>query len=251
MTLRILPLVFACAITMTCTAEIGDLADDDAAQEPNDDPPPPPTPPSEMERCDGLDNDFDARVDESCNCPGGTTQSCYGGLPEHAGVGQCNLGSQVCAGDSEFGSWGGCDGFGLPGIEDCDDGVDNDCNGGVDDCETQDPDPVDPNDPDPPVDIPLFLVGDCITASCPPAKPYPIACNVLFTPGDNRGCVASRPDESVVYFQAGDECDKGLVVGTLVCGPTVGGALSPQNCPINKPVPMYPSDPSGCPEIQD
>lgn len=248
MTRTSLLLIFATSIIISCAASIGDPSDDDSTEDPV--PEQPVTPPADSESCDGLDDDFDGQVDEGCTCSDGDNQPCYGGLPEHAGVGVCAYGEQACSGDSEFGSWGSCDGFGLPSVEDCDDGVDNDCNGLVDDCDTQNP-PSDPDDPDAPVEVPLFLIGDCVTAACPAAHPYPVGCNVLFSPGDDRGCVASEPDESVVYFQAGDECDKGLIVGTLLCSATMGPPLSAGSCPINKPLSLYPDSPAGCPEIQD
>jgi hypothetical protein len=117
-----------------------------------------------------------------------------------------------------------------------------------------DPDPTDPDpiDPDPgTVEVPLFIVGDCVTAACPAATPYPVGCNVIFSPGDDRGCVASSPTESIVYFQAGDKCNQGLILGTLYCSATVGAALDFASCPINKPVPMHVSSSNQCPETND
>lgn len=116
-----------------------------------------------------------------------------------------------------------------------------------------DPDPgtdPDPNtDPKPSkVEVPLFIVGDCVTAACPAQAPFPVGCNVIFSPGDDRGCVASRPTESAVYFQAGDKCNEGLILGTLFCSDTAGPALSLATCPINKPVPMHVPTANMCPE---
>jgi hypothetical protein len=95
--------------------------------------------------------------------------------------------------------------------------------------------------------VPLFLLGDCITAACPANAPYPVSCNVVFSPGDSRGCVASTPTSSIVYFQAGDQCNKGLITGTLRCSSTPGAPLSAASCPINKPVPIYAATRAGCP----
>jgi hypothetical protein len=105
-----------------------------------------------------------------------------------------------------------------------------------------------PDAPPTVIDVDIFLLGDCVTASCPPEAPYPVGCSVFFAPGDDRGCVASRPDSSVVYFQAGDECDRGLITGTLRCSTAVGAPLDDASCPINKPVPMHVGDRAMCPE---
>lgn len=111
------------------------------------------------------------------------------------------------------------------------------------------PDPDPNSDPEPSeIEVPLFIVGDCVTAACPAEAPYPVGCNVIFSPGDDRGCVASQPDTSVVYFQAGDKCDQGLILGTLFCSVSAGPALSLATCPINKPVPMHVAAASMCPE---
>ncbi len=81
---------------------------------------------------DGLDNDCDGTVDEGCGCPV-TSQDCYTGPAEAAGVGICAYGTQACAGE-EFGA---CEGAVLPQLESCGadglgDGLDNDCDGTVD-----------------------------------------------------------------------------------------------------------------------
>ncbi|MBI1947694.1 MAG: carboxypeptidase regulatory-like domain-containing protein [Deltaproteobacteria bacterium] len=120
---------------------------------------------------------------------------------------------------------------------------------------TTDPPTTDPP-PDPclPVEVDIFLLGDCLSVSCPAATPVPVGCNVLFSPGDDRGCVAHTPGDSDVYFQAGDQCNVGVVGGTLLCQAVGcgGGAsvnLDAGNCPINKPVDIYAANPDGCPEI--
>jgi hypothetical protein len=78
-----------------------------------------------------------------------------------------------------------------------------------------------------------------------------VSCEVFFSPGDDRGCVASTPLDPVVYFQAGDECNAGFISGTLSCSSTPGPALTQASCPINKPIQFHPPDPGGCPEVTD
>ena len=68
------------------------------------------------ETCDTFDND--------CNSiPDDVTRSCYTGPVGTAGVGACQEGTETCT----AGTWDGCVGEVLPGVEICD-GVDNDCN---------------------------------------------------------------------------------------------------------------------------
>lgn len=121
---------------------------------------------------------------------------------------------------------------------------------GCDEPPDQPPDSVPPGTPPPDeIDVQLFFIGDCVTASCPADYPYPVGCDVAFSPGDDRGCVASTPTSATVYFQAGDECDKGVVGGTLRCANTPGSALDATSCTINKPVPIYATSPGGCPAV--
>jgi hypothetical protein len=90
-------------------------------------------PPSEP--CNGVDDDGDSEVDEGCSCGSGTTQPCFVGAPELAGVGACVRGEQRCVNTAEFGVWGACVGSGAASAEVCDNGADDDCDGVVDeDC---------------------------------------------------------------------------------------------------------------------
>lgn len=135
---------------------------------------------------------------------------------------------------------------GSPGTSTCTEFCDEP---GADDPPPDQPPPDQPPLPPDTVEVPLFFIGDCVTATCPTATPYPVGCEVLFSPGDDRGCVASTPTSSVVYFQAGDQCDQGLVGGRLLCSATPGAALGAATCTINKPVPIYASSPAGCPPV--
>lgn len=227
------------------------------------------------EACDGYDDDGDGQVDEGCVCMPGATQACFPFAPELASIGICGWGTQTCEGGGEFGSWSACDGATGPRDEVCGDGIDDDCDGadlpcgsggaggsggsgsgcqpsqeicgnGIDeDC----------NGVDAPCDAPICqsisLFGDCLTASCPANAPYPESCQVFFTPGDDRGCVASVPTSPVVYFQAGDECNAGFVSGTLCCSTTPKPPLTQQTCPINKPQPIHVASKTECPAVTD
>lgn len=91
--------------------------------------------PAAAEPCNQRDDDGDGRVDEGCSCSSGTSQPCFVGAPELAGIGVCTLGTQGCVSDMEFGSWGVCEGSGVPGPEVCDNDLDDDCDGVADeDC---------------------------------------------------------------------------------------------------------------------
>jgi hypothetical protein len=78
------------------------------------------------ERCDGMDNTCDGRVDVD---PSGSplVRSCYPGPAATQDVGVCRAGVEWCA----TGAWGSCTDLVLPTPEVCD-GLDNNCNGTVD-----------------------------------------------------------------------------------------------------------------------
>ncbi len=168
-------------------------------------------------------------------CAPGKTQPCYSGPNGTAGVGVCKAGTQTC---QASGSWGSCVGEVKPGSEVCGNAIDENCDGQAPAC--------------PALQVPIFFVKDCVTAACPPDHPFPVGCQVIFSPGDPRGCVANAPGSSVVYFQAGDECDKGVVMGFLLCDTKPGTGLNWNNCPMvgkNPLVSVYPASPAGCPPV--
>lgn len=74
---------------------------------------------------DGIDNDCNGKVDETCQCESGQRQACGTGGP----IEPCKKGEQVC---QPSGFWGACVGEVRPQAETCN-GIDDDCNGKVDD----------------------------------------------------------------------------------------------------------------------
>lgn len=190
----------------------------------------------------GLDDDHNGFVDEFCPCTLGQTQECFGGRPDQLSSGTCSMGTQLCDGPVEFAAWGPCEGWdcGTP-VEQCDGAQDEDCDGQVDEgCE---------------LDVPVELDGDCLIAACPAQAPFPVGCEIQMEGGDDRGCVANTPGQPDVYFQEGDACGAGRVVGRLLCStqmPTV--PLDENSCSINKPQPTFGLSrndcaPTGCVEV--
>ena len=84
--------------------------------------------PGAEERCNGLDDNCNGKVDEECECTPQETQSCFSGAPGSQGTGVCTAGEQTC---QVRGTWGTCEGMTPSSAERCD-GKDNDCDGRVD-----------------------------------------------------------------------------------------------------------------------
>ena len=130
--------------------------------------------------------------------------------------------------------WGkSCLGEKKPTAEVCGDKKDNDCDGKVDEgCA---------------VLAILSVAGDCVARTCPSAAPYPVGCNITMAGSDSRGCAASRPGKSNVYFKEGNSCSSGSVTGVLYCSSVKGSGLTSSTCKINKKNAYYPTNKSGCP----
>lgn len=75
---------------------------------------------------DSLDNDCDSQVDEECQCgQNDPPKKCYPSNPKDLENGICKQGVQTCIG----GSWGTCEGFVKPKVEQCETEADEDCDG--------------------------------------------------------------------------------------------------------------------------
>ena len=210
------------------------------------------------EVCDERDNDCDGDTDE------GLLNSCgVCGEPDPEEV--CDGMDNDCDGDTDEGLLNSCGECGADPEEVCD-GVDNDCDGDTDEgllnscgecgddpeevCDTRDNDCDGAVDEDVCLELDLDLEGDCLTVTCPPEAPYPIACNIDFQGGDPRGCVAYNPPDSSVYLQEGNQCGAGRLIGTLTCSTIPGGRLNERTCAINKPEKSYPLTSDGCAETE-
>ena len=177
----------------------------------------------------------DGPVKPPPQCTKGQTKPCYSGKSGTAGKGVCKSGVVPCL---SSGKWGSCSGQVLPGKEVCGNGVDEDCDGKAPACA-----------PKKVLFGPFF--SDCVYVSCPSATPYPVGCNVLFSIASKepRGCVASTPQNSTVFFKAGNSCNLGFVTGFLLCDKKPGTGLNFFNCPmIGKTKHFYVSSPSSCPK---
>ncbi|MCC6998241.1 MAG: hypothetical protein IT370_26735 [Deltaproteobacteria bacterium] len=166
----------------------------------------------ENEICgDGLDNDCDDLVDDGCSCRPGASQACFLGPASARNRGQCTDGTMLCSGgaDSEFGSWGPCEGSVRPGTEQCDPAsVDEDCSGAANEgCQCA---------PGGPAIACSSDVGECVAGSQ--------LCNADGTLGICMGGVGPATE---VCNNLDDDCDGMIDDGlTRNCGSSVG-ACSP------------------------
>ena len=84
---------------------------------------------------DQLDNNCDGAIDEGCVCAPGAIVTCYIGPPETDGVGVCHRGQRTCETSGQ--GYSACEGMVLPGLEQCDNGLDDNCDGQTDEgCST-------------------------------------------------------------------------------------------------------------------
>src|SRR5262245_22262775 len=65
----------------------------------------------------GLDDDCNGMVDDTCSCTPGAVQRCFSGPPGKRNIGACTDGTQTCDGAGEFGIWGPCVGGIAPAPE--------------------------------------------------------------------------------------------------------------------------------------
>jgi hypothetical protein len=88
-------------------------------------------PQPQTEVCNGIDDNCNGQIDETCQCVVGTTQPCWEYAPELRGVGICHDGVKTCQSN---GTWGACLGQVRPApAEDCNNTFDDNCNGTVND----------------------------------------------------------------------------------------------------------------------
>lgn len=87
-------------------------------------------PGSNVEACDGVDNNRNTLVDEGCACTDGQTQACSFAPDGQRKKGICADGIQTCGATSqEFAVWGPCEGAFYPAPEVPDNCTDEDCDG--------------------------------------------------------------------------------------------------------------------------
>ncbi len=184
-----------------------------------------------------VDEDCNGVADDGASCACTANQACYSGPPTTRMVGACRDGMQTCTG----GVLGACMGEVAPAAaEVCGNMIDDNCNAQVDEgCPVA-------------VNVSVTLTTDCASVSCPPEAPFPVGCAITMDGDDTRGCVASYPTNSTVYFKEGDACPifgfgAGNVTGVLRCSSVPGTGLNATNCPINKPTPLYVIDANDCP----
>ncbi|MBT4165679.1 hypothetical protein HOE04_01425 [archaeon] len=172
---------------------------------------------SELEICDGKDNDCDGKFDEGCDCLLGDSQPCG------SDVGECVVGLQTC---NINGNWGDCVGGQGPVEEICD-GLDNNCVGGVDEggnslCD----DSIDCTD-----DV-------CNGVSeCSYTENHGLCENNLFCDGEERcsideeKCISIKtPNCEDVFSCTDDSCDEGL--DKCVSDENSGNCLTGQICDV-------------------
>ena len=184
----------------------------------------------------GTDEDCDGKAPACPQCKKGQTKPCYTGKSGTAYKGICKPGVISCTSSGKWSTT--CSGQVLPKKEVCGNGTDEDCDGKAPPCA-----------PKKVLFGPFF--SDCVYVKCPAATPYPVGCNVLFSIAKNepRGCVASTPYNSTVFFKAGNSCNLGFVTGFLLCDKKPGTGLNFFNCPmIGKTKHYYVSSPSQCPK---
>ena len=83
-------------------------------------------PASQIETCNGIDDDCDGTIDEGCACIENQTRAC--GTTTQQGI--CKFGTQTCI----AGAWSDCIGTVYPATEVCGNGIDEDCDGADQPC---------------------------------------------------------------------------------------------------------------------
>ena len=97
------------------------------------------------------------------------------------------------------------------------------------------------------VEVVLLSNTDCVTVSCPASAPFAVGCTDEMTGGSIKGCVASTPNGSAVFFKEGVNCDNSHHTGKLLCSATPGVGLNATNCVFNRADKSFVDDKSKCP----